>query len=43
VVDQGERVAAAQLAQRPVLQRDALDLDAGDAVDLMLVRATLTA
>jgi hypothetical protein len=28
VVDHGEGVAAAQLAQRPLLQLDALDLDA---------------
>lgn len=38
VVDQGERVTAAQLAQGPVLQRDALDLYVGNAADAVIVR-----
>src|SRR3954453_14763876 len=38
VVDQGQRVAAAQLAQRPVLQRDALDLYVGNTADAVVVR-----
>lgn len=37
VVDQGESVAAAQLAHRPVLQPDALDLHVGDTADSVLV------
>jgi hypothetical protein len=37
VVDQGEGVAASQFVHWPVLQGDALDLDAGDAGDPMLV------
>ena len=37
VVDQGEGVAAAQLAHRPVLEGDALDLDVEDAADPVLV------
>jgi hypothetical protein len=37
VVDQGEGMAAAKLAQRPSLQRDALDLNLEDAADPVLV------
>jgi hypothetical protein len=37
VVDQSESVTAAQLAHRPLLQRDALDLYLEDAADPVLV------
>lgn len=37
VVDQGKRVAPTQLAHRPLLQRQALDLDLEDAADPVLV------
>jgi hypothetical protein len=37
VVDQGEGVAAAQLAHRPLLELDALYLDLEDAADPVLV------
>jgi hypothetical protein len=37
VVDQGQGVTAAQLAHRPLLQRQSLDLDLEDATDPMLV------
>jgi hypothetical protein len=37
VVDQSESVAAAQLAHRPLLQRNALHLDLEDAADPVLV------
>jgi hypothetical protein len=37
VVDQGESVAAAQLAHWPLLQEDALDLNVEDAADPVLV------
>ncbi len=37
VVDQDQGVAAAQLAHRPILQRDALDLHVDEATDPVLV------
>jgi hypothetical protein len=37
VIDQGEGVAAAELAERPVLQGDALDLHVRDAGDPVVV------
>lgn len=37
VVNQGEGVTSAQLAERPILQRDALDLYVGDTADAMVV------
>jgi len=38
VVDQGEGVTSAQLAERPVLQGDALDLYVGNPADAVVVR-----
>ena len=38
VVDQGEGVTAAQLAHRPVLQGDALDLYVGHSADAVVIR-----
>jgi hypothetical protein len=38
VVNERQRMTAAQLAERPVLQRDSLDYNIGDAADAVVVR-----